>query len=1050
MSPPLVATDTDLLWSEEPSSLSKSGQYSDNAVVDLAHARVRLRSRGAKVSPESRTRELEAVSALLDQGLSSEARSRLGPLLVVTRNDPTILAQARCALSTVLEMQGHYRESLEAVAVYEAAEARAKLDPTLSTRLLVQIAVVYNYNGDHPKAIALLKSALRDVPENGADAQSGAIYAALAKVYRSINEYPIARDYSQQALDSYRQTGDWRGLAEAYFGIALADNNEGQYESALENFGQALKLIGDRPATVLLGKICSNIAGACWFLKRPQEGIGYLEKAIGYYERTEHKSLAAEGYNNLGNNLILVGQWDRAEEALERALAIGTEVSERGDSMSMILDSVGQLRMLRGDLDEAKGYLEHAAALATEIGNRWYAGQALRTLARCYITMNTSLEALATAKRALEVAEQIGDRQAICESDLLLAESYLDTGDLDSCVANLHKVAEHTSDSAADMGLVGEAQRLHGLLALARSDASLAAQHFGRSVSIFDLLGDRYRGARAHYDLGRAYTLAQPERAAEHLSRAVNVFRELGARLDLASAEAALAAHDQSAPQQRRWREATLQLVTLRLAEAVASRALLLRELAAVIRQETEARRVAILEPDEEQHQRVVIAHGYDNQEAAALADEFASVDNDAASERFAKKHNAALITLRPSKALPATLVISPRDCAQLSEGLALEPLLRVVELGLDVCALRAREQTGERAEEDGALAGTSLMPGFIHSSPAMTRLVEEVHKIRSSDVTVLVTGDSGTGKELVARAIHALSSRRQKIFVPFNCTAVPKELSESYLFGHRRGAFTGAVSDSPGVIRTAVGGTLFIDEVGDLPLDVQPKLLRFLQEGEIQALGERQPIHVDVRIIAATNTDLEEMVAQGRFREDLYYRLNVIRLRVPPLRERRSEIPTIVNYYVNHYSAKFGRHDIQITPQAVDLLMVADWPGNVRQLCNEIQRIVARAENGTLITPEHLSPELRRMGVPAIPTGAVLSGTTTRPSLTVPLENVTLADALSEVERRMIGEALRKHKDNISRAARELGLSRRGLYMKIERYELNADASDREVVNRN
>jgi transcriptional regulator with GAF, ATPase, and Fis domain len=184
------------------------------------------------------------------------------------------------------------------------------------------------------------------------------------------------------------------------------------------------------------------------------------------------------------------------------------------------------------------------------------------------------------------------------------------------------------------------------------------------------------------------------------------------------------------------------------------------------------------------------------------------------------------------------------------------------------------------------------MLPGFIHSSPAMTRLVEEVHKIRSSDVTVLVTGESGTGKELVARAIHALSSRRDKIFVPFNCTAVPKELSESYLFGHRRGAFTGAVADSPGVIRSAAGGTLFIDEVGDLPLDVQPKLLRFLQEGEIQPLGEQQPTRIDVRIVAATNTDLEELVAQGRFREDLYYRLNVIRLRVPPLRERRSEIP--------------------------------------------------------------------------------------------------------------------------------------------------------------
>jgi hydrogenase-4 transcriptional activator len=374
--------------------------------------------------------------------------------------------------------------------------------------------------------------------------------------------------------------------------------------------------------------------------------------------------------------------------------------------------------------------------------------------------------------------------------------------------------------------------------------------------------------------------------------------------------------------------------------------------------------------------------------------------------------------------------------------GAPFEPLLKVVELGMDVCALRARARTGVGTQAHDSTAGASLMPGFIHSSPAMTRLVEEVHKIRSSDVTVLITGESGTGKELVARAIHALSSRRGKVFIPFNCTAVPKELSEGYLFGYRRGSFTGAVNDSPGVIRSAAGGTLFLDEVGDLPLDVQPKLLRFLQEGEIQPLGEQRPQKVDVRIIAATNTDLEAMVADGRFREDLYYRLNVIRLRVPPLRERRSEVPTIVSYYINHYSDKFGRRDIQITPQTLDLLMVCDWPGNVRQLTNEIQRIIARAEDGTVIKPEHLSPELRRTSTPATTSNTLMapaSGLAAAAATQAISQGLTLADAMAELERRMIAEALRKHNGNISRAARELGLTRRGLYLKLGRHDLSA-----------
>jgi hydrogenase-4 transcriptional activator len=482
-----------------------------------------------------------------------------------------------------------------------------------------------------------------------------------------------------------------------------------------------------------------------------------------------------------------------------------------------------------------------------------------------------------------------------------------------------------------------------------------------------------------------------------------------------------------------------MQRLTLRLAEAVASRELLLRELAAVVHQETEASRVLVVEAGDEERMRVVVAHGYSADEAAQVAGELGSAQEQEARERLAAKYDAALIPLRATNAPPALLLIAPRGAAMLPGRVPVEPLLRIVELGMDVCALRAGAHAGRSQQEEGALAGASLMPGFIHSSPAMTRLVEEVHKIRSSDVTVLVTGESGTGKELVARAIHALSSRRARVFVPFNCTAVPKELSEGYLFGYRRGAFTGAVHDSPGVIRTAEGGTLFLDEIGDLPLDVQPKILRFLQEGEIQPLGEQRPLKVDVRIIAATNIDLEEMVAQGRFREDLYYRLNVIRLRVPPLRERRSEIPTIVNYYINHYSAKFGRRDIEITPQAVDLLMVCDWPGNVRQLTNEIQRIVARAEDGTLITPDHLSPELRRTSTPITAPPSVI--TPINAAASSPPEGVTLADALADLERRMIAEAMRKHGGNISRAARELGLTRRGLYLKLERHDLSASA---------
>ncbi len=784
--------------------MSEGNKTRDDAVINLDRARVRLRSRAAEV-PTSLARNLQDICDLLDKGLTNQARSRLTTLLTQARNQPVLLAQARCALSTAMNMQGQFRDSLSAVAMYEAPEARAKLDPALSTKLRVQIALAYNYNGDHPKAIALLKATLREVPEEGAEV--GSVYTALARVYRRIAEYNIARDYSQRALESYRQTGDWRGLSEAYFGLGLADIHEGLYEKSLKNLEQAAQLVGDHSASFLLGRIYINMAGACSLLKQPLDGIAYIEKGISYLERTDHKASAADGYNNLAINLISIGQWDRGQEALERALSLATEVNENYVQIPQILDSLGELRMLRGDLAEAKSYLDRAVTLASERGNEWNEGQVLRTLSRFYLAMNQAADALTTAKNALELANKIGDRQAICESRLLLAEALLESGEKEECGTNLQGLAELITDSPADLLVAGEAQRVSGLLEMIRSNADLAAQHFGRSVSIFDLLGDRYRAARAHYELGRAYGSGQPERAAEQLALAANTFRELGARLDLEKAQTAAQTLEHGAAPVKQTTSALSQLLTLRLAEAVASRALLLRELAAVIHQETNARRVVILEPAEEERQHVVVAHGCDTKEAAGLADEFASLETDSERERFTKKRDTAIIMLRPSDALPATLLVSPKEKLQLPGGLALDPLLRVVELGMDVCALRSRSQSGKRAEEGNALSGSSLMPGFIHSSPAMTRLVEEVHKIRSSDVTVLVTGESGTGKELVARAIHALSTRRDKVFVPFNCTAVPKELTEGYLFGYRRGAFTGAIKDSDGVIRAAVGG---------------------------------------------------------------------------------------------------------------------------------------------------------------------------------------------------------------------------------------------------
>src|SRR5262249_38536277 len=305
-----------------------------------------------------------------------------------------------------------------------------------------------------------------------------------------------------------------------------------------------------------------------------------------------------------------------------------------------------------------------------------------------------------------------------------------------------------------------------------------------------------------------------------------------------------------------------------------------------------------------------------------------------------------------------------------------------------------------------------------------MRELMSYARRIAKTKVNVLITGESGTGKEILARAIHRFSDRARKPFVPFNCTAVPRDLLESHLFGHRRGAFTGADRDHSGLIRTAGEGTLFLDEIGDLGLDLQPKLLRFLESGELATLGEPNPVHIDVRVIAATNTNLEAAVREGRFREDLFYRLNVVRLSLRPLRERRDEIPSFVNRFVVDAAAEFGKGHLTVAEETMERLILCRWPGNVRQLHNEIRRIAALAEPDSVIGSEAIDDQI----LGSFP--VLRSPSSDGSDLCVSLQ-AQLLPTLARIECEMIKSALTRHHGKPTAAARALGISRKGLYLK-------------------
>ena len=316
----------------------------------------------------------------------------------------------------------------------------------------------------------------------------------------------------------------------------------------------------------------------------------------------------------------------------------------------------------------------------------------------------------------------------------------------------------------------------------------------------------------------------------------------------------------------------------------------------------------------------------------------------------------------------------------------------------------------------------TPAFENLIGESPAMQRIYDLIRQVGAAKTAVLITGETGTGKELVARAIHNLSPWRERLFVPLNCAAIPADLLESELFGHVRGAFTGAHIERTGKFELADGGTLFLDEIGDMAYALQAKLLRVLQEGIIERIGSNKPVKIDVRVVSSTNRDLAASMAAGTFREDLYYRLNVFHIHMPPLRERREDIRHLGTFFLGTFGEELGKGALPLAQEAAALLGQYEWPGNVRELRNLMERAAV------LCSGPHVDAELVRMLLPA--------ARTTAPPDTA-ADNLQLDAAVEELERKLILRSLGAANDNKAEAARLLGISERTLWYKLKRYGL-------------
>ncbi|HKY21041.1 MAG TPA: sigma 54-interacting transcriptional regulator [Vicinamibacterales bacterium] len=872
--------------------------------------------------------------------------------------------------------------------------------------------------GEQSRAIALLGRALRHAEQAHDSEAIGLAHYELGLCYKQVGDTAIVREHIAKAAPALHAAGNRRYLAllHSLSGIVLAQG--GRIEEALAALRQAERLATTVPALDVLGIISNNQANVALLQHRHEQALALSERSAAQQEQIGPGRGLAISLATLGQILVRLGQLERAEKVLHRALQVRTPVQFH-EITGAVFDTLAQIALMRGGYESAGDYLRQAGEAYGGYGaltSQWYEWSIRVLEAKLAARRGATEEALRLANE-IAASTTAPPAEAI-QADLIACEALLAAGRSGEADARLSSVAARI-DKGAMRGAWGEFLRLRGALHASAGRLSEAYHDIAQSASVFELVGEGYQGALSHLALGQLASRVGARSQAEHqFKRAAALFESLGAARDLVETQSAAA----KVPTTESGDTVVVSIdaddaIVRRLVDAAAFPELLGHETAAAVRDTLDADCAVVFVAPADGELRLVAWTGGDPERAKTIA---ARAMHRAEGTDWVVSEQLGLDIDGPRY----VAILSPHAPAD-----ALHRRLRMIAAiaaqGFELCAARQRPAAPAEAVHEQPLE--PLLPGFLCASPAMMRVVEQIQRLQGNELTVLITGESGTGKELVARAIHVGSLRSSAVFLPFNCTTTTREMADSQLFGHRRGSFTGAVNDQLGLVRTAAGGTLFLDEIGDLPLDVQPKLLRFLEQAEIMPVGEPRPQRVDVRVIAATNADLEQRVAEGKFREDLYYRLTVIRILIPPLRDRREEIPHLTSLFLREASERLGKPDVFFTPETLELLAQYWWPGNVRQLRNEIQGMVALSHPGRGIGPEHLSPEITSTAI------RHRSGDDRRHA--APRAPATsLSAAVDDLEREIIESTLHQSGGNISEAARTLGLTRRGLYLKLRR----------------
>jgi DNA-binding NtrC family response regulator/tetratricopeptide (TPR) repeat protein len=747
----------------------------------------------------------------------------------------------------------------------------------------------------------------------------------------------------------------------------------GALDLARRHFDIAAELLYSHSNPLLEGTWRLDMSVLSWMCGDLRASLEHAGRAMTLSGVSGHARTRTGALGNIGLLRFFCGNPRGAESDLASALTAAEGLSLR----PAFLESLAQIRLSEGELDECQDLIRQAdTAFAQDPGKvkSWYDLAAYPTRIALALRQRRPAAALRLVGEATASAESRNDALLGTQLLLLRAESLLTLGRLEEAGAALSE----TLHKSADMPLntLGELERIHGKYLAAQHAPAAAVEHFDRAIRVFLTTG---------HVAARLDTVANRNEIVPTLPTTA---------ADPPEGSPALPALDAG------WAS--------HLVEMAGHPELLGREA------------FALLERSRGMHWTVLSANSGANQ------DILLSAGLPPRSVLSPQRHTVSLVVGR-SRDREIVLTFEPRHTFAAEQ--VVWSVRRLVDTAMSVEA--AKRSQRQRASLWPKVASQTSHSPF--ASDSMREILRAAEQLADTNIPILITGETGTGKEVLAREIHTLSRRGSQPFMPFNCTAVARDMLDSQLFGHRRGAFTGASDHFLGVIRTATGGTLFLDEIGEIGLDVQPKLLRFLESSEVHPLGEGFPQRVDVRVIAATNADVDRMVAEGRFREDLFYRLTPARFRVPPLRERRDEIPALLKYFLAKFSDEYQKPDITLTDEALEFLLLFRWPGNIRQLMHEVRRLVALTSAGHAIEAHLLSSDIRSARPIPVTTPPV---TPNRLECVIRLDQ-PLPRATAQLETLLISNALSDSGGVVEKAAKRLGISRKGLFLKRRRLKL-------------